>query len=184
MTPYIALLRGVNVGGRGTLPMKELVTIFERLGLDAVRTYIQSGNVVFWSERRVATDLPARISRAIEENRGFAPSVVILGADAVRRAVEANPFPRAAAEPKSLHVGFCDRAPRRPDLARLESLRQGDEAFHLEGAVLYLHLPSGVARSKLAAGAEKALGVPMTSRNWRTMQKLLEMAEMEPGRRG
>ena len=87
-----------------------------------------------------------------------------------------NPFPEAETDPASLHLGFLAAKPQNLDLQKLASLKRDSERFHLSDGVFYLHAPEGVGRSKLAAGAEKLLGVPMTDRNWRTVCKVMEMA--------
>ena len=87
----------------------------------------------------------------------------------------------AAAAPATLHLGFLDAPPPQPDLAKLARLRQASERFQLLDRVFYLHAPEGVGRSKLAAGAEKALGVPMTDRNWRTVEKIWALAGKAAG---
>ena len=93
------------------------------------------------------------------------------------KAVEANPFPEAESEPKTLHVHFLASMPKNPDFAILESIKSERERFVLKDGVLYLHAPDGIGRSKLAANAEKLLGVPATSRNWRTVRKIIDMAK-------
>jgi len=94
----------------------------------------------------------------------------------LERAVRQNPYPDAVAAPSTLHLGFLAAAPAKPDLKSLEGLRKESERFRLIDRVFYLHAPDGVARSRLATGAERLLGVPMTDRNWRTVSALLEMA--------
>lgn len=177
MKTYIALFRGINVGGNNSLPMKELVAALEALGARGIRTYIQSGNAVLDSDEEDAARLCARISSAIQQRRGFAPQVLLLTREDLARAIQENPFPEAATDHKALHAGFLAATPKTPDLAALEALRSASERFVLRGAVFYLHAPDGVGRSKLAAKAEKLLGVPMTSRNWQTVCKVLELAK-------
>jgi uncharacterized protein (DUF1697 family) len=177
MKTYIALFRGINVGGKNVLPMKELAALLEDLGAQGAQTYIQSGNAVFRSKEGDAARLSSRISAEIKKRRGFEPHVLLLERADLERAVQANPFPEAEADPAALHVGFLAAIPERPDLGKLEGLKKDRERFHLAGQVFYLHAPEGVGRSKLAASAEKLLGVPMTDRNWRTVCKLWEMAQ-------
>lgn len=172
----IALLRGINVGGKNRLPMKELVRELEALGLEDVRTYVQSGNVVFETARKPPRKLAGEIAEAIERSHGFAPDVLVLTADDLEAAVEGNPFPKATKEPKSLHAFFLAATPRRPDLAKLEDAKSKSERFELAGRVFYLHAPDGIGRSRLAARVEACLGVPTTARNWRTVLALAEMA--------
>jgi uncharacterized protein (DUF1697 family) len=177
MKTYIALFRGINVGGNNVLPMQELKALLENLDLQSVATYIQSGNVVFQSEEENAAWLSSKISAEIKKSHGFEPQVLLLRIEEMERAIEANPFPEAESEPKTLHVNFLAAVPEDPDLKALESLRKENERFELKGNVFYLHAPDGIGRSKLAANAEKLLGVPMTARNWRTVSKIMEMAK-------
>jgi uncharacterized protein (DUF1697 family) len=176
MKTYVALFRGINVGGKNTLPMKELIAILEDLGFRNVRTYIQSGNAVFEGGEEDTTGLSDRIGAAIRKRRGFESPVLLLDAEEIERAVTTNPFPEGENEPKALHVGFLASAPENPDLKALESLRKESERFLLIGNLFYLYAPEGVGRSKLAAHAEKLLGVPMTDRNWRTVCNIRGMA--------
>jgi uncharacterized protein (DUF1697 family) len=178
MNTYIAFFRGINVGGKGALPMKELVASLEEIGARKVRTYIQSGNAVFESGEKNLTRLSQQLSAEIMRRRGFEPQVLILTRDALARAIAENPFPEAIGDPSHLHLGFLASSPKSPDLKILSSLKKESERFHLTDCVFYLHAPEGVGRSKLAASAEKLLGVPMTDRNWRTVCKVMEMAEL------
>jgi uncharacterized protein (DUF1697 family) len=172
---WVALFRGINVGGNNKLPMKELVATLESVGCQDVATYIQSGNAVFRSERTDASMLSDRISAAVKERHGFEPRVLVLGSEALERVFRSNPFHEAESEPKSLHVYFLASSPGRPDLEALEEIRGDREQFVIDGDVLYLYAPDGVGRSRLAANAEKLLGVSATARNWRTVSKLLTM---------
>ncbi|HEX9943410.1 MAG TPA: DUF1697 domain-containing protein [Thermoanaerobaculia bacterium] len=176
MNTYIALFRGINVGGKNSLPMKELVVILESMGARKIKTYIQSGNAVFQSAEKNLSQFSKRLTAEIKERRGFEPHVIIVGLDAIEKAMADNPFPEAEADPSSLHLGFLASAPKNPNLQKLDNLRKESERFHLSGRVFYLHAPEGVGRSKLAASAEKLLGTPMTDRNWRTVCKIKEMA--------
>jgi uncharacterized protein (DUF1697 family) len=173
---FIALLRGINVGGNNILPMRELVAVLEGLGLSQVKTYIQSGNVVFQSESNNRQELSQAISAAIGGSYGFAPHVLVLDLPAFQEAVAANPFPEAGHEPKTLHLFFLDEIPPSPDLAVLERLKAENERYRLINNVFYLHAPDGMGRSKLAEKVEKVLGVATTARNWRTVSKLMSMA--------
>ncbi len=176
MKDRIALFRGINVGGKNRLPMKALTATLEGLGLENIRTVIQSGNVVFDGGEEEPSALALRISKEIALKEGFEPMVMVLEAADLTAAIRENPFPEAVAEPTTLHLSFLSVTPPAPDLARLEALRADTERFHLVDRRFYLHAPDGIGRSKLAAGAEKALGVPMTARNWRTVMKLAELS--------
>ncbi|MGE5758667.1 MAG: DUF1697 domain-containing protein [Sideroxydans sp.] len=176
MTTLIALLRGINIGGNHKLPMKELAALLTGLGLRDVQTYIQSGNVVFRSNVKDKAALAAKISAAIYAQHGFAPQVLLLDAEELRKAIANNPYPEAEANPKSLSLLFLAEAPQHPDLKSLEAIKTTSERFKLVGKVFYLHAPDGFGRSRLAANAERLLGVPASGRNWNTVRKLAEMA--------
>src|SRR3954471_11073039 len=173
----VALLRGINVGGKNSLPMKELAGLLGDRGAQKVKTYIQSGNVVFAWKGKDTAGLSKQITAAIKDGRGFEPHVLILGLADFEKAIQQNPFPEAEEHPQTLHAGFLAAVPTHPDLKTLETLRIASERFRLIGSVFYLHAPEGVGRSKLAARAEKLLGVPMTDRNWRTVLTLYKMAQ-------
>jgi uncharacterized protein (DUF1697 family) len=177
MKTYIALFRGINVGGKNVLPMKDLVALLENLGSRNVKTYIQSGNAVFQNEEEDPSLLSNRIRAAIKNSHGFEPQVLLLEPEEIVKAVEKNPFPEAESEPKTLHVYFLASMPKNPDLGALERTKGDHERFVLEDGVFYLHAPGGIGRSKLAANAEKLLGVATTSRNWRTVCKIVAMAK-------
>lgn len=175
MPVWVALLRGINVGGRHRLPMAELRAIFDELGLKDAETHIQSGNVVFSSPGKNRSGLEKRITKAIEERHGFAPQVMILSGAELNEAVKKNPFPEGEADPGALHLFFLGKPAESADLDGLESKRSERERFEIRGKVFYLYAPDGLGRSKLAASVERLLGVPVTARNWNTVTRLVEM---------
>jgi uncharacterized protein (DUF1697 family) len=130
----------------------------------------------FQERQKSAAALAGEIRNAIVKAHKIDPHVAILPQSAFEKAAAANPYPEADADPKSVHLFFLDEKPAAKATAALEKLRAERERFALKGAIMYLHAPDGVGRSKLAAGAEKALAVPATARNWRTVGKLIEMA--------
>jgi len=176
MTEYtcIALLRGINVGGKTTLDMKALARIMEDMGFSAIQTYIRSGNIVFRSAKKPTRKQAGELRDRISAAHGIAPHVLFIAPDALAAALRHCPF--EAGEGKALHFHFLDGVPAQPDLDLLNALRKPSEQFSLKGEVFYLHAPEGIARSKLAAKAEQALGVPATARNLNTVHKLLAMA--------
>jgi uncharacterized protein (DUF1697 family) len=178
MKTCIALFRGINVGGNNKLPMKELVVVLEGLGLKNIRTYIQSGNVVFDGKGEPAA-LAAKMGVAIKKSHGFEPKVLVLDAARLEQAIQANPFPVGEAEGNTLHFNFLESVPPKPDMAGIEKIKAPSERYQLKGEVFYLHAPEGIGRSKLALSMEKLLGVPMTGRNWNTVSKLKEMVETQ-----
>lgn len=177
MITYVCLLRGINVGGNNKLPMKELRSLLEVLGLENVKSYIQSGNVVFQSDRTDKATLSKEISAAIEKDHGFAPAILLLEQSELDAAMAANPFPQAVNEPKSLHLFFLEPAPADPDLTALEELKKETEEFELINKVFYLHAPEGIGRSKLAERFGRGWKIDITARNWRTVCKIKEMVD-------
>lgn len=176
METYITLLRGINVSGKNKLLMKELVQSLEKSGLRDVKTYIQSGNIVFKHPKASLIKLTHKITDVIEESHGYRLAVITLSCDALKTAMQQNPFPEAEDEPSKLHIYFLDTPPVAPDIGKLNDLKTSTEKFELRNGLFYLHTPDGMGRSKLAAQAEKALGVSATARNWRSATKILEMA--------
>jgi uncharacterized protein (DUF1697 family) len=170
MKTWIALLRGINIGGHHKVPMKRLVELMQAHGFADVRTYIQSGNIVFTSPAKPGTE----ISDLIEAEFGFRPAVLILSAAELKKALNNNPYDGCEGKFVSLH--FCSRTPRSVDYELLESLRARTERYRLSGKVFYLHAPDGFARSKLVGKLGKAFpGVTMTARNLNTVRKLVDM---------
>ncbi len=176
MTTWIALLRGINVGGKNILPMQDLVLLLLKLGFEGVKTCIQSGNIVFRSSNKKRNEIAQLIATTIESNYEFRIPVLLLSVVEFQQAINENPFPAATDNPKTLHLFFLAEPPDTPDLLKLNDLKLADEEFVLTPRVFYLHAPQGIGRSKLAQRAEKCLGVPSTGRNWRTVCKIAEMA--------
>ena len=177
MKTYIALFRGINVGGTNVLPMKDLVALLENIGSQNVKTYIQSGNAVLQNREENASLLSNKIRATIKKSHGFEPQVLLLEPEDMERAIESNPFPEAESEPKTLHVHFLASMPKNPNLGALDTIKSDRERFVLKDGVFYLHAPEGIGRSKLAANAEKLLGVAITARNWRTVCRVMAMAK-------
>ena len=178
MNTYIALFRGINVGGNNIIKMKDLVDLLEGVGAKQVKTYIQSGNVVLQSTQE-PSQLSEKISQAIQQRFGFSPQVLLLTQPEFEEAIHNNPYPQAGSLPKTLHLGFLVHEPQNPKLNELEQLKSSGEEFLLKGKVFYLHAPEGIGRSKLAEKIEKHLGVPMTMRNWNTVMNLSDLIEAE-----
>lgn len=175
MPVWIALFRGINVGGNNKLPMAKLKVGLETLKLTNVQTYIQSGNVVFESSSGANAALAKKISDWVEAEHGFRPQVLLLNREQLEDAIKQNPFPEATEEPTSLHFYFLAKPATKADLPALDKVKAASESYHLTDGVFYLKAPDGVGRSKLAAYAEKYLGVVATARNYRTIAKLWTM---------
>ena len=174
MHTYIALFRGINIGGKHILPMPELVGILRGMGCEKVKTYIQSGNVVFQSKKQRAV-LAGEISAKILQRYDFEPKVLLLEPTELQEAVANNPF--ATDEGKALHFFFLESFPANPDLERLMTVKAKSEKFKLRKKIFYLYTPDGVGRSKLATKVEQSIGVAVTARNWNTVSKLLAMVK-------
>jgi uncharacterized protein (DUF1697 family) len=173
----VALLRGINVGGKNRLPMRELSRMFGDAGCREVRTYIQSGNVVFEAPAKVVKRLSGVIADRIEAELGLRVPVVLRSAEELAAVLEANPFLDRAAEEKQLHVMFLADHPAPGRVAALDPARSPPDEYAVVGRDVFLLCPNGMARSKLTnAWLDRALGTVSTSRNWRTVKKLHAMA--------
>jgi uncharacterized protein (DUF1697 family) len=177
MPVYVALLRGVNVGGRRALPMPKLAALLSELGLEDVATYIQSGNAVFGAPAGSRAALASRIERRLEEETGLDVAVLLRTPAELAAVAERNPFLDANADVSKLHVAFLDRKPAKASAARLDPDRSPPDELSLAGTEIYLRFPNGSGRSKLTLEYfERTLGVRATQRNWKTVTKLLELA--------
>ena len=177
MHTSVLLLRGINVGGKNKLPMKELAEQLKLLKLENIQTYIQSGNVVFQTRRKPASKLNSRIAQAIEQSHGFLPSALVFSRAQLKAAMDCNPWPQATSEPKTLHLFFLTSPAGDADVKAIKACQTSSEKIEITDDVVYLHAPDGFGRSKLAANLEKHLRVSTTARNWRTVEKLSEMCE-------
>jgi uncharacterized protein (DUF1697 family) len=139
-----------------------------------VRTYIQSGNVVFQSAPIDKNKIAREISSRILESYDFAPAILLLEISELQEAITNNPFPTT--DGKALHFFFLESTPQNPDLEGLMAIKLPSEQFKLHNKIFYLYAPLGVGRSKLAARVEKSLGVPVTGRNWNTVRELISLA--------
>lgn len=176
MTTYVALLRGINVGGRNRLAMGDLRALLTDLGHGEPRTYLQSGNAVFTSERTDADALARELEARLSADLGVSPAVIVRTGRELADVASANPYAEAAADPTRVHVAFLSAEPSDleafafdPDEYAPEELSRGDR-------VLYLSLPGGLGRSRLAADlAKRRTDVDVTIRNWRTVAALADM---------
>lgn len=172
MKTWIALLRGINVGGKNILPMKELTSLMGTNGFSDVKTYIQSGNVVFKSASKPSDE----IGTLIEGKFGFKPSVFILSETELKEAAQNSPYQTDIG--KTLHFFFCDQIPQSVDYEFLDGLKAPSEEYQLIDKVFYLYAPDGIGRSKLAEKMGRTFkDVTMTARNLNTINKLIEMVE-------
>ena len=176
-TTYVALLRGINVGGKNLLPMKALADLFRDEGAADVSTFIASGNVVFDASPTLAAALGPRIERRIAADFDLQVPVVLRSAAELAEAVARNPFATRGSDEKLLYVMFLAHAPSVAATRALDPDRSPPDEFAVVGRELYLRLPNGAGRTKLTnAYFDKALATVSTARNWRTTRKLLELA--------
>ena len=172
----VALLRGINVGGKHRLLMKELAELFADAQCSDVRTYIQSGNVVFKASPIVAKGLADCIAKNIEQRYGFASPVILRTTEEMAQTVRDNPFLRDGTPEKELHVYFLADLPKASAIQSLDPDRSAPDAFRVVGRQIYLHVPNGMGRTKLTnAYFDSKLSTVSTVRNWATVLTLLEM---------
>lgn len=178
MTSYVALLRGINVGGHKKVPMAALRELLTGLGHGEVRTHLQSGNAVFTSAEQDPAVLVDELERAIEDRFGFEVRCIVLSAAELRAAADRNPFPPSSFEPSKLVVLFLSSP---PDLGRLGTIDAGKyrpDDFRPGEREIFVHCPGGLGTSKLMPVLGKATGDAVaTARNWNTVVKLLAMSE-------
>jgi uncharacterized protein (DUF1697 family) len=176
---HVALLRGINVGGKNKLPMKELVGLFAAAGAEDVRSYIQSGNVVLVAKAPLAKRLPRLVSESIHESFGYDVPVVMRSASEIADVVASNPYLRRGADESKLHVALLMDKPSKAKIASLDPKRSPADEYIVSGREIYLHLPNGVGKSKLTnAYFDAKLDTVSTIRNWRTMLKLVELSSL------
>jgi len=175
---YIALLRGINVGGHNRIPMPELRTAAAQLGWTMVQTYIQSGNLVF-SAVGAAPTLENQLEQAIEERFGLKIPVIIRSSEAWSAYVTTNPFLDAAqAEPKFVALALSKAALKPGAGSALETRATAAERVLQSRDAFWIHFPQGFGKSKLPAQFDRCAGSPVTARNWLTVLKLREMLEL------
>ena len=177
MTVFVALLRGVNVGGRTKLAMADLRAAAEGCGYEQVRTYVQSGNVVFSAPRRPsAAKVATTLRKAIAAGSTVDPEVVARTAAQMEQIVAGNPFADRGATDTDLHVVFLADDAKPAGLRDLDLERYAPEELAVVGHEVYLHLPGGMGRSKLGADLLRRKDVVGTARNWRSVTTLARMA--------
>jgi uncharacterized protein (DUF1697 family) len=173
---YVALLRAINVGGNNKLPMKDLAAMFASAGCAAVQTYIQSGNVIFQADADVANQIPGRIAGEIAERFGYRTPVILRTTEQLRDAIGNNPYLARGVTEDELHLMFLADVPSATRVAALDPDRSPPQTYVVRGRDIYMHLPRGVAGTKLTnAYFDSKLATVSTLRNWRTVTKLLEL---------
>jgi uncharacterized protein (DUF1697 family) len=173
---HVALLRAINVGGRNSLPMKDLRALCEAAGCKDVTTYIQSGNVAFGASAALARKLPAALEKAILAHAGIRVPVIVRQAAELAAAARANPFLKAGVDANELHVGFLAHEPKKEHIAALDPKRSPPDEFVVLGREVYFRFPRGAGQTKLTAPYfDGKLATTITMRNLRTLQALVEL---------
>lgn len=173
---WVALLRGINLGARNKVSMSDLRELFTDLRAEDVRTHLQSGNVLFRSAGTKG-ELTQAIERELRSRLSFDVTVVLLTAKELDTLAAGNPFAAHEADLTKLHATFLAERPARGRVSALEEKRFAPDQFQVTSNAVYLHCPNGYGRSKLSnAFFEKQLGVAATTRNWRTITALAQLA--------
>lgn len=176
MTIYIALLRGINVGGHNMIKMAELKRVFEEMGLQKVKTYIQSGNVLFKSGEEAET-LSKQMEDEIKKEFGFSVPVVLRTAAELEQIIKNCPFSTdSLREGESVQVAFLTDIPSQEGINHLSTVNSGMDEYQIIGKDVYLFFRQSIRNSKLATHLPK-LGVPATVRNWKTVIKMASMVK-------
>jgi uncharacterized protein (DUF1697 family) len=175
---YIALLRGINVGGHKIIKMDQLREGFEELGFEDVATYVQSGNVVFKAPKRASADLSKKIEEMLLSRFSMSVPVIVRTAEEVGEVLTNNPFLKErGTDVTKLHVTFLSLTPQKAAIKGLDAIAAGPDRFQCRGQDIYLYCPNGFGGTKLSINAlEKVLAVGATTRNWNTVNKLYEMS--------
>lgn len=177
MTRYVALVRGINVGGHKKVAMDDLRELLRSLGLTDVVTHLQSGNAIFTGDRDRARQLEQELEGAVRRQLGLDAKVLIRTREELAKIVAANPLTAATREPAKLHVAFLSARPEPDRVTAIDATQFEPDQFRLGDRVLYVWYRNGVGRTKLTNDViERRLGVTATSRNWNTVTKLLELA--------
>ena len=178
-TIHVAMLRGINVGPHKRIKMDELRKSFEALGCEQVKTYIQSGNVIFKAGKNSPASLATKIESKITTDFGFSVSVILRTNTELAATLATNPFlKKQGFDHEKLHVTFLSHIPEASALQKLAEFTVAPDQSRCIGKELFLHLPNGFSRSSLwKVPWEKALGVVTTTRNWNTVNALYQMCE-------
>jgi len=177
MLAYVAMLRGINVGGQKTIKMDHLRQLFSGLGFRNVETYVQSGNIVFQTQTENPAAVSKRIGETIHHSFGFDTPVIVRTSDQMRNVIANNPFLKEKdIDSSKLHVTFLSETTQKDSLKNLEALSSDPDRFYTAPREIYLYCPRGYGRTKLSNNAlERALSVRATTRNWKTTNTLFEM---------
>jgi uncharacterized protein (DUF1697 family) len=178
MQTYIAILRGINVSGKNMIKMPELQTLFEGLGFNKVKTYIQSGNVIFKAAAKNSSEIEKLIEEKIFEKFSLKVPVLVKTKDEVEEVLQNNPFVKATnVDVSKLHVTFLSKEPEQANVDKISKDQYLPDEFILKGSTVYLHCPNGYGNTKLNNNFfESKLKVTATTRNWKTVNELVNIA--------
>jgi len=177
MLIIVAMMRGINVGGEKIIRMENLCASFEALGFRRVRSYVQSGNVIFEAAKTL-DNLSVIIGKKILGDYGFSVPVILRTADEMKKIVSGNPFlDQKGLDSSKLHVTFLSGLPTKAALGKLAALNSYPDQFRVKGREVFLYCPDGYGRTKLSNNAfEKLLSMDATTRNWKTVNTLAEIS--------
>jgi uncharacterized protein (DUF1697 family) len=179
MPIYISMLRGINILGRKRVEMTRLREMLEGMGFEQVRTYINSGNVVFKTGKSAPSELSRRIEERMVAEFGFSALVITRTANELGRAIEGNPFVKESrSDPSRVFIGFLTQAAKADAVSKLQARATKAEQAHCCGKEIYVYYVDGMGRARLLTHGvlERVLAVSVTMRNWNTVSKLYEMA--------
>jgi uncharacterized protein (DUF1697 family) len=179
MQTFISILRGINVSGQKKILMADLKVLYENLKFKDVRTYIQSGNVIFKSNEPLSDiEFEKKIEDQIFKKYNFHVPVIIRSEDEIRKIIAANPFLKEKnIDPKKLHVTFLSNIPDKENVESIEKMDFSPDKFMISGKEVYLYVPNGYGETKISnTFFEKKLKVKATTRNWNTVNKLSELS--------
>jgi uncharacterized protein (DUF1697 family) len=177
MATFIALLRGINVGGNKKVPMAELRALCEELGFTDVQTFIQSGNAIFQTSGTPVA-IEKKLEARIADHFGFSVDTLVRSAKDWPSLISGNPFVEAcAADPQHVLMALAKRTPSADAVSALRARAQDGERIEAAGEAIWFHYPNNMARTKLSpALIDRLVGSPVTARNYRTVVKLAELA--------
>ena len=176
MNTYVAVLRGINVSGQRIIAMKDLKSLFQKAGFENVMTYIQSGNIVFGSSEKNSKKLEKEISELIENHYNFSVPVLVISEEEMKNIYTNNPYIEQKRDIMKLHVTFLEKTPDAKLIASIRDEKYQSDEFVIDGSTIYLYCPDGYGMTKFSTTFfEKKLGVPATTRNWKTVTALLDL---------
>jgi uncharacterized protein (DUF1697 family) len=174
---YIALLRGINVGGHAVIKMADVKKLFESCGLADVSTYIQTGNVIFSSNETDKEKLAVQIEKKFKSTTGHESKIFFLTNDKLKKAASHNPFePERRDKEQRCHLMFLSGKPDAVHVKALMKLEGREYQFHVHEDVLYYAYPNKFAGNRRNIDFEKVLGVKGTARSWKVVDKLIELS--------